>query len=162
MVWPTIRRMLVPVKGVVKPCRCRGRASCALPSFSGKGVGNTIGCGELNDWFAAATIDRGKLFSRVNKVGRAWGDEVMVKGGLAHREGIRQKHRSGEVAPHDLRWTSARLCPRIGRRVGADPISFGQVPVHPGAGCAVAELSSISRATTRHIEHCPCVECAGR
>jgi hypothetical protein len=28
---------------------------------------------ELDDWLAAATIDRGKLFRRVNKVGRAWG-----------------------------------------------------------------------------------------
>ena len=32
------------------------------------------------------------------------------KGGLAHREGIRQEHRSGEVAPRDLRRTYARLC----------------------------------------------------
>ena len=31
------------------------------------------------------------------------------KGGLPHREGIRQEHRSGEVAPRDLRRTYARL-----------------------------------------------------
>jgi len=29
---------------------------------------------ELDDWLAAAAIDRGRLFRRVNKVGRAWGD----------------------------------------------------------------------------------------
>ena len=29
---------------------------------------------ELEEWLAAAGIDRGKLFRRVNKVGRAWGD----------------------------------------------------------------------------------------
>src|SRR6266852_6210459 len=34
---------------------------------------------ELEDWLAAAAIDRGKLFRRVNKVGRAWGDGMTVK-----------------------------------------------------------------------------------
>src|SRR5256884_10009436 len=45
---------------------------------------------ELNEWLVAAAIDRGKLFRRVNKVGRAWGDGISEKGGLAHREGIRE------------------------------------------------------------------------
>jgi site-specific recombinase XerD len=34
---------------------------------------------ELNDWLAAAAIDRGRLFRRVNKVGRTWGDGMTVK-----------------------------------------------------------------------------------
>lgn len=34
---------------------------------------------ELDDWLAAAAIDRGKLFRRVNKVGRTWGDGMTVK-----------------------------------------------------------------------------------
>jgi integrase len=34
---------------------------------------------ELDDWLAAVRIDRGKLFCRVNKVGRTWGDGMMVK-----------------------------------------------------------------------------------
>ncbi len=34
---------------------------------------------ELDDWIAAAAIDRGKLFRRVNKVGRTWGDGMTVK-----------------------------------------------------------------------------------
>jgi site-specific recombinase XerD len=34
---------------------------------------------ELDDWRAASAIDRGKLFRRVNKVGRAWGDGMTVK-----------------------------------------------------------------------------------
>src|SRR6266404_4389714 len=33
---------------------------------------------ELDDWLAAAAIDRGKLFRRVNKVGRTWGDGMTV------------------------------------------------------------------------------------
>ena len=35
---------------------------------------------ELEVWLAAAGIDRGKLFRRVNKVGRAWGNGMTVKG----------------------------------------------------------------------------------
>src|SRR5213082_3184471 len=34
---------------------------------------------ELDDWLAVAGIDRGKLFRRVNKVGRPWGDGMTVK-----------------------------------------------------------------------------------
>jgi site-specific recombinase XerD len=34
---------------------------------------------ELNDWLLAAAIDRGKLFRRVNKVGRAWGEGITEK-----------------------------------------------------------------------------------
>jgi integrase len=34
---------------------------------------------ELDDWLAAAAIDRGKLFRRGNKVGRIWGDGMTVK-----------------------------------------------------------------------------------
>ena len=34
---------------------------------------------ELDDWLAAAAIDRGRLFRRVNKVGRTWGDGITVK-----------------------------------------------------------------------------------
>ena len=34
---------------------------------------------ELDDWLAAAGIDRGKLFRRVNNVGRTWGDGMTVK-----------------------------------------------------------------------------------
>jgi len=34
---------------------------------------------ELDDWLAAAAIDRGRLFLRVNKAGRAWRDGMTVK-----------------------------------------------------------------------------------
>jgi site-specific recombinase XerD len=47
---------------------------------------------ELEDWLAAAAIDRGKLFRRVNKVGKSLGRWDDGKGGLAHCEGIRQTH----------------------------------------------------------------------
>jgi len=47
------------------------------------------------------------------------------KGGLAHREGIRQKDRSGKVGAARSATDLCSTLPHIGRRVGADPISFG-------------------------------------
>jgi hypothetical protein len=47
------------------------------------------------------------------------------KGGLAHREGIRQTHWSGEVGAARFAADLCSALPRFGRRVGADPISLG-------------------------------------
>ncbi len=47
------------------------------------------------------------------------------EGGLAHCEGIRQKHRSGEGGAARSATDLCSALPRIGRRVGADPIPFG-------------------------------------
>jgi len=80
---------------------------------------------ELDDWLAAAAIDRGRLFRRVNKVGRIWGRWDDGKGGLAHREGIREAHWSGEVGAARSSADLRSAVPRIGRRVGADPVSLG-------------------------------------
>jgi integrase len=58
---------------------------------------------ELDDWLAAAAIDRGRLFRRVNKVGRTWGDGMTVK---AVWHIVKESARSigvAKLAPHDLR-----------------------------------------------------------
>ena len=65
---------------------------------------------ELDDWLAAVAIDRGRLFRRVNKVGRTWGDGMTVK---AVWHIVKESARSigvAKLAPHDLRRTCARLC----------------------------------------------------
>jgi site-specific recombinase XerD len=86
---------------------------------------------ELEDWLAAAAIDRGRLFRRVNKVGRTWGDGMTVK---AVWHIVKESARSIAVklAPHALRRrTCARLCHAsggeleriqflLGARFGAD------------------------------------------
>ena len=57
---------------------------------------------ELDDWLTAAAIDRGKLFRRVNKVGRTWGDGMTVK---AVWHIVKESARSigvAKLAPHDL------------------------------------------------------------
>ena len=80
---------------------------------------------ELEVWLAAAGIDRGRLFRRVNKVGKAWGEGMTVK---AVWHIVKESARTigvAKLAPHDLRRTCARLCHASGGGVGADPISFG-------------------------------------
>ena len=79
---------------------------------------------ELDDWLAAAAIDRGRMFRRVNKVGRAWGDGMTVKAVWHIVKESAKRIGVAKLAPHDLRRTCARLsC--FGRRVGTDPIPVG-------------------------------------
>ena len=80
---------------------------------------------ELEVWLNAAGIDRGRLFRRVNKVGKAWEEGMTVK---AVWHIVKESARTigvAKLAPHDLRRTCARLCHASGGGVGADPISFG-------------------------------------
>ena len=84
---------------------------------------------ELDDWLAAAAIDRGKLFRRVNKVGRAWG-EGMTEKAVWH---IVKEAASGvsvaNLAPHDLRRTCARLCHAAGGELEQIQFLLGHVSV---------------------------------
>src|SRR6202167_4733894 len=83
----------------------------------------------LDDWLAAAAIDRGRLFRRVSKVGKTWGDGMTVKAvwhmvkESACRIGV------AKLAPHDLRRTCARLCRASGGELEQVPFLFGPVAV---------------------------------
>src|SRR5712692_442758 len=84
---------------------------------------------ELDDWLAAAAIDRGKLFRRVNKVGRAWGEGMTVK---AVWHIVKESARSigvAKLAPHDLRRTCARLCHASGGELEQIQFLLGHVSV---------------------------------
>ena len=76
---------------------------------------------ELNDWMAAAAIDRGKLFRRVNKVGRAWVWHIVKES--ARSIGV------AKLAPHDLRRTCARLCHASGGELEQIQFLLGHVSV---------------------------------
>src|SRR2546425_5126536 len=81
------------------------------------------------DWLVAAAIDRGKLFRRVNKVGRAWGDGMTVK---AVRHIVKESAKSIGVAKltaHDLRRTCARLCHASGGELEQIQFLLGHVSV---------------------------------
>src|SRR5215469_719436 len=84
---------------------------------------------ELDDWLTAAAIDRGKLFRRVNKVGRTWGDGMTVK---AVWHIVRESARSigvAKLAPHDLQRTCARLCHASGGELEQIQFLLGHVSV---------------------------------
>jgi site-specific recombinase XerD len=80
---------------------------------------------ELDDWLAAAAIDRGRLFRRVNKVGKTWGDGMTVKAVWHIVKESAKSIWSGEVGAARSSADLRSAVPRIGRRVGADPVSLG-------------------------------------
>jgi len=84
---------------------------------------------ELDDWLDAAVIDRGRLFRRVNEVGRAWGEGITEKAvwhivkESARRIGVEK------LALHDLRRTCARLCHASGGKLEQIQFLLGHVSV---------------------------------
>jgi site-specific recombinase XerD len=84
---------------------------------------------ELDEWLAAAAIVRGRLFRRVNKAGRAWGEGLTEKAvwhivkEAANRVGV------AKLAPHDLRRTCARLCHASGGELEQIQFLLGHVSV---------------------------------
>ena len=84
---------------------------------------------ELDEWLAAAAMDRGRLFRRVNKAGKTWGEGMTVKAvwhivkEAANRLGV------AKLAPHDLRRTCARLCHASGGELEQIQFLLGHVSV---------------------------------
>jgi integrase len=78
---------------------------------------------------AAARIDRGRLFRRVSKVGKAWGEGITEK---AVWHIVKESARTvgvTKLAPHDLRRTCARLCRTSGGELEQIQFLLGQVSV---------------------------------
>src|SRR5450432_3403739 len=84
---------------------------------------------ELDDWLAAAAIDRGRLFRRVNKVGRTWGDGMTVKAVWHIVKESAKRIGVAKLAPHDLRRTCARLCHASGGELDQIQFLLGHVSV---------------------------------
>jgi integrase len=64
----------------------------------------------VDQWIQAANITSGKLFRRVHKMGKTWGEKLTEK---AVWHVVRQHAVKADIhklAPHDLRRTCARLC----------------------------------------------------
>jgi site-specific recombinase XerD len=84
---------------------------------------------ELDDWITAAAIDRGKLFRRVNRVGRTWGDGMTVKAVWHIVKESAKRIGVAKLAPHDLRRTCARLCHASGGELEQIQFLLGHVSV---------------------------------
>jgi integrase len=84
---------------------------------------------ELDDWLAAAAIDRGRVFRRVNKGGKAWGEGITEKAVWHIVEESAKTIRITKLAPHDLRRTCARLCHASGGELEQIQFLLGHVSV---------------------------------
>lgn len=83
----------------------------------------------LDEWFRAASISADKLFRRVNKNGKAWGDGLTEK---AVWHVVREHARKAGIdrpAPHDLRRTCARLCHSSGGELEQIGFLHGHVSI---------------------------------
>jgi len=84
---------------------------------------------ELNDWLAAAAIDRGRLFRRVSKAGTTWGEGMTEKAVWHIVKEAASVVSVANLAPHDLRRTCARLCHAAGGELEQIQFLLGHVSV---------------------------------
>jgi site-specific recombinase XerD len=84
---------------------------------------------ELNEWLIAAAIDRGRLFRRVNKVGRARGEGITEKAVWHIVKESAKTVGIARLAPHDLRRTCARLCHASGGELEQIQFLLGHISV---------------------------------
>jgi site-specific recombinase XerD len=84
---------------------------------------------ELDEWLDAAEINRGRVFRRVSKAGKTWGEGMTEKAvwhivkEAANRAGV------AKLAPHDLRRTCARLCHTSGGELEQIQFLLGHISV---------------------------------
>jgi integrase len=64
----------------------------------------------VDQWILAANITSGKLFRRVHKMGKTWGERLTEKAVWHVVREYATKAGIEKSAPHDLRRTCARLC----------------------------------------------------
>src|SRR5207245_10584105 len=77
----------------------------------------------------AAAIDRGKVFRRVNKVGKAWGEGMTEKSVWHIVKESANEVGLDKLAPHDLRRTCARLWHASGGELEPIPFLLGRLSV---------------------------------
>jgi len=83
----------------------------------------------LDDWLQAAELTAGKLFRRVNKNGKAWGEGLTEKAVWHVVREYASKAGIERLAPHDLRRTCARLCHAAGGELEQIQFLLGHVSI---------------------------------
>jgi site-specific recombinase XerD len=83
----------------------------------------------LDEWLQTANVTAGKLFRRVNKNGKAWGDGLTEKAVWHVVRGYARKAGIERLAPHDLRRTCARLCHSAGGELEQIQFLLGHVSI---------------------------------
>jgi len=83
----------------------------------------------MDQWLQAANITSGKLFRRVHKVGKAWGERLAEKAVWHAVREYAAKSNIDKLAPHDLRRTYARLCRAAGGELEQIQFLLGHVSI---------------------------------
>jgi site-specific recombinase XerD len=84
---------------------------------------------ELNEWLRAAEIHRGRIFRKVTKMGRIWGDSMTEKAVWHVVKECAKRIGVAKLAPHDLRRTCAKLCQASGGELEQNQFLLGHVSV---------------------------------
>src|SRR6266403_4500770 len=85
--------------------------------------------GQLDEWLRAAGIARGRIFRRVTRIGRTWGDCMTEKSIWHIVKDCGNRIGMPKLAPHDLRRTCARLCHASGGELEQIQFLLGHVSV---------------------------------
>src|SRR5512138_1790587 len=80
-------------------------------------------------WTAAAQVTDGRIFRCVNKTGAVWGEGITEKVIWCVVKEFASKAQIGNLAPHDLRRTCARLCHIAGGELEQIQFLLGHVSV---------------------------------
>jgi site-specific recombinase XerD len=83
----------------------------------------------LDDWVRAANLTAGRLFRRVNKNGKSWGEGLTEKAVWHVVREYARKAGIEKLAPHDLRRTCARLCHEAGGELEQIQFLLGHVSI---------------------------------
>jgi site-specific recombinase XerD len=83
----------------------------------------------VDQWLQAANISSGKLFRRVHKIGKAWGNGLTEKAVWHVVREYAAKIGIEKLAPHDLRRTCARLCHAAGGELEQIQFLLGHVSI---------------------------------
>jgi len=84
---------------------------------------------QLEDWIAAAGISEGKIFRKVDRIGRIWGEGLSVKAIWHIVKDSANKAGLPDIAPHDLRRSCARLCQSAGGELEQIQFLLGHVSI---------------------------------
>jgi site-specific recombinase XerD len=83
----------------------------------------------LDVWLTGAGITSGRLFRRVNRAGRVWGESMTEKVVWHVVREFAAKAAIDKLAPHDLRRTCARLCHSAGGELEQIQFLLGHVSI---------------------------------
>jgi len=83
----------------------------------------------VDQWIQAANITSGKLFRRVRKMGKTWGERLTEKAVWHVVREYATKAGIDKLSPHDLRRTCARLCYAAGGELEQIQFLLGHVSI---------------------------------